>query len=154
MIMPANYSVIAENELSYVDGGAFAFYVDPISDGGKQLANNIVTWIGNAYASDVMDAFIGTWFTPDNKAGDGLKKELPAAIKGLFTTNVSSAESKPGQILHYVTNAIGVASGIWVLGTQKVVSASSITALNITGSSATSGKGTNAAPYVVKVING
>jgi hypothetical protein len=33
--------VIAENELTYVDGGAFKFYVEPITD-GQILVKNVV----------------------------------------------------------------------------------------------------------------
>jgi hypothetical protein len=132
MIMPANYSVIAENELTYVDGGAFAFYVDPIRDGGQQLATSIVKWIGNAYTSDVLDTFIGVWFKEDTSEGYvGLKGNLKNGIKNLFQGQINESESTLGKIQYGVANAIGVASAIWVLGKYDAVKVAEPAALAI-----------------------
>jgi hypothetical protein len=114
MIMPANYSVIAENELTYVEGGAFNFYVAPITDGGKVLAKNIVEWIGNAYTASVMNAFIGTWFNDDGS--QSIVANLADQIGGLFTRNTAAQKTTAGKVLMGLTNAIGVASGLYLLG--------------------------------------
>ena len=54
MMMPANYSVIAENEMTYVNGGAS--FIDAIGavtapiwtlDNVKTFNTNIVTLVGN-----------------------------------------------------------------------------------------------------------
>ena len=56
MMMPANYSVIAENEMTYVNGGAS--FIDAIGavtapiwnlDNVKAFSTNIVTLIGNNF---------------------------------------------------------------------------------------------------------
>jgi hypothetical protein len=148
MIMPANYSVIAENELSYVEGGAFNFYVDPISDGGKTLANNIVTWIGNAYTTSVLNTFIGVWFKKDeSKDYSGLKGGLKSGIKSLFQGQVNESESTLGKVQYGVANTIGVASAIWLLGTQSIVKASTPGSLSLKSGSATLGSEGN--PYYI-----
>jgi hypothetical protein len=152
MIMPANYSVIAENELSYVEGGAFHFYVEPISDGGSILANNIVTWIGNAYTSSVLNTFIGVWFKEDtSKDYVGLKGNLKSGIKKLFQGQVNESESTLGKVQYGVANTIGVASAIWLLGTKSgLVSAAAPGKLSIYGSKDSGGDGTALSPlYVV-----
>lgn len=108
MIMPANYSVIAENELSYVDGG-----VDPITS-LKTLDKNIVEAIGKAYGTKVLQAFIGNWFK-----ADGNQKILSVVgngIKDLFTYNVDAQPTTLGKIFRGITNTIGVLGGIYVLG--------------------------------------
>ena len=60
MMMPANYSVIAENEMTYVNGGANAF-IDAIGavtapiwgiENVKQFSTNIVTLIGSVRRCD------------------------------------------------------------------------------------------------------
>jgi hypothetical protein len=117
MIMPANYSVIAENELTYVEGGAFNFYVDAIDDGGKVMATNIVKWIGNAYSSKVLNTFIGTWFQAEGE--DGIKGALKTGIKGLFQNNVTESGRLLDKVQYGITNTIGVASALWVLGTYS-----------------------------------
>jgi hypothetical protein len=125
MIMPANYSVIAENELTYVDGGAFNFYVDPIDDGGKLMATNLVKYIGVAYLPKVLNAVIDPWFTEDDSPkATGIKGALKDGIKGLFTLNNNSTRTLD-KVQYGISNTIGVASALWVLGTQdNVVSTS------------------------------
>lgn len=54
--MPANYSAIAENEMTYVVGGA------NLLEGLQTLGNNIWTVIGNTYVSKLVGATLGTMF--------------------------------------------------------------------------------------------
>lgn len=109
MIMPANYSVIAENELSYVDGG-----VAPMTS-LKILDKNIVEAVGKLYAPKVLNAFIGNWFITDD--GDqSILKLIGNGIKGLFNAGVSTQGTVWGKALRGVTNTIGVLGGIYVLG--------------------------------------
>lgn len=113
MIMPANYSVIAENELSYVDGG----WVDPMTS-TKILETNIAKAIGNSYAQKVMTAFIGSWFDQ----GDGNKNIFGYVwdnVAGLFTNGASENPTTVGKLLRGAINTVGVLGGIWVLGTQE-----------------------------------
>lgn len=56
MMMPANYSAIAENEMTYVVGGA------SVLEGLQTLGNNIWTVIGNTYVSKLVGATLGTMF--------------------------------------------------------------------------------------------
>jgi hypothetical protein len=116
MIMPANYSVIAENELSYVDGG-FEFLVDQMTD-AKILTKNVVEYIGNSYTSKVLDAFIGTWFAND---ATSIVSLLKTNVGGLFTRNVDVQGSTAGKVLMGLTNTIGVAAGIYMLGMDDTV---------------------------------
>jgi hypothetical protein len=121
MIMPANYSVIAENELTYVEGGAFNFYVDPIDDGGKLMATNLVKYIGVAYLPEVLGAVIDPWFQADDSSdASGIKGALKSNIKGLFQKNVTTKRTAD-KIQYGISNTIGVASALWVLGTQSNV---------------------------------
>ena len=67
MMMPANYSVIAENEMTYVNGGAS--FIDaigavtaPIWDltNVKAFSTNVVTLIGNAFIGDTIHNTLAT----------------------------------------------------------------------------------------------
>ncbi len=62
MMMPANYSVIAENEMTYVNGGAN--FIDAIGavtapiwtlDNVKTFNTNIVTLVGNTFLQSTID---------------------------------------------------------------------------------------------------
>lgn len=112
MIMPANYSAIAENELSYVNGG----WVDPMTS-TKILETNIAKAIGNKYAQNVMSAFIGSWFDQGDGA-DNIFGYVWTNVKGLFTNGTAKNPTAAGKFLRGAINTIGVLGGIWVLGTQ------------------------------------
>ena len=67
MMMPANYSAIAENELTYVNGGAIALG-DILADklevsNWKKFNTNMVTLIGNAFVGNYIDNTLGKLFS-------------------------------------------------------------------------------------------
>ena len=67
MMMPANYSAIAENELTYVNGGAIALG-DILADklevsNWKKFNTNMVTLIGNAFMGGYIDNTLGVLFS-------------------------------------------------------------------------------------------
>ena len=88
MMMPANYSVIAENEMTYVNGGAnfidaIGAVTAPIWDvtNVKTFSTNIVTLIGNKFIGDLVDGTLGVLFS-----GNTTWADVKAAPKKLFST--------------------------------------------------------------------
>ena len=118
MMMPANYSVIAENEMTYVNGGAS--FIDAIGavtapiwtlDNVKTFNTNIVTLVGNTFLSKVVNQTIGVLFS-----GNTTWKAVGAIPKTLFTTNVANGTIETNNIGDYVMNALGVAAAVYNLG--------------------------------------
>ena len=118
MMMPANYSVIAENEMTYVNGGAS--FIDAIGavtapiwtlDNVKTFNTNIVTLVGNTFLSKVVDQTVGVLFS-----GNTTWKAVGAIPKTLFTTNVANGTIEKNNIGDYVMNALGVAAAVYNLG--------------------------------------
>ncbi len=118
MMMPANYSVIAENEMTYVNGGAS--FIDAIGavtapiwtlDNVKTFNTNIVTLVGNTFLSKVVNQTIGVLFS-----GNTTWKAVGAIPKTLFTTNVANGPIEKNNIGDYVMNALGVAAAVYNLG--------------------------------------
>ena len=67
MMMPANFTAIAENELTYVNGGAIALG-DILADklevsNWKKFNTNMVTLIGNAFVGGYIDNTLGVLFS-------------------------------------------------------------------------------------------
>lgn len=56
MMMPANFSVMAENELVYVVGGS------AVTDWAKTFNTNLVTIIGNSYVKKLTQATLNVMF--------------------------------------------------------------------------------------------
>ena len=79
MMMPANFSVVAENEMTYVVGGgvieAIGSVTAPIWTAAnvKTFNTNLITIIGNSYVSKVLGSTLGVMFS-GNWGGDDGKK--------------------------------------------------------------------------------
>ena len=61
MMMPANFSAVSENEMTYVMGGSIADYLAPAM-GAAQWQNfhkNLVTIVGNKYVQGFLDNTVG-----------------------------------------------------------------------------------------------
>ena len=80
MMMPANFSAIAESEMTYVVGGAslveaLGAVTAPIWNAAnvKTFNTNLITIVGNSYVTKVLDATLGTVFggTYLVKSGEG-----------------------------------------------------------------------------------
>ena len=64
--MPANYSAIAENEMTYVVGGDSLF---PVFNPLSTLFTNVVNIIGNSFVTPLVNATIGKAFGGKYKFG-------------------------------------------------------------------------------------
>ena len=114
MMMPANYSVIAENEMTYVVGGgvieAIGAVTAPIWTAAnvKTFSTNVVTLVGNAFIGDTVHNTLGYIF-----GGDATWKGLGDAFKGLFV-------AKNGQFGDSVAQTLGTVAAVYNLGNATV----------------------------------
>ncbi len=115
MMMPANYSVIAENELSYVEGGAS--FIDWIGDrtatvwtaaNVKTFNTNVVTIVGNAFVDDMVHNTLGYVF-----GGNADWKGIGDAFKGFFV-----AENK--NVGDSIAHTLGNVAAVYLLGNTTV----------------------------------
>ena len=93
MMMPANYSAIAENEMTYVVGGGLLEWAgenlaDPIKN-TKMLTTNLINIIANGFVKDLIattmtPVFSGTW-----KPGDGVNAWTAKYITGKDGWNIA-----------------------------------------------------------------
>ena len=114
MMMPANYSVIAENEMTYVVGGgvieAIGSVTAPIwtTANVKMFTTNIVTLVGNKFVDGVVNNTIGYIFH-----GNATWKGLGENLKGLFV-------AKNGQFGDSVAQTLGTVAAVYNLGNATV----------------------------------
>ena len=81
MMMPANFSAVSENEMTYVMGGSVADYLCPVMT-KKEWSNfskNLVTIIGNHYVASFLGNTVGQVFTGTY---------VPGAVLGAFGDNI------------------------------------------------------------------
>lgn len=124
MMMPANYSVIAENEMTYVVGGAgfveaIGAVTAPIWDWGnvKTFNTNIVTIVGNAKIQNVVNKTLGYVFNPG------------ASWKGLGTNLKSLFVAENGHIGESVATTLGTIAAVYNLGNATVKNTADSTVL-------------------------
>ena len=74
MMMPANFSAISENEMTYVNGGAVALEdILPARltvENWQNFNKNMVTIIGNSFLGDYVNNTVGTLFGGAYKPGN------------------------------------------------------------------------------------
>ena len=114
MMMPANYSVIAENEMTYVVGGGVIEAIGAVTapiwtlDNVKTFSTNIVTIVGNAKLQGVVNNTLGYIFS-----GDANWKQLGQNLKGLFV-------AKNGHFGDSFATTLGTVAAVYNLGTATV----------------------------------
>ena len=126
MMMPANYSVIAENEMTYVNGGAnfidaIGAVTAPIWDvtNVKTFSTNIVTLIGNKFIGKLVDGTLGVLFSGNTTWGD-----VKAAPKKLFSTGNGIGDD--------IANFLGLPAAAYNLGRVDVANKASSASIGMT----------------------
>lgn len=126
MMMPANYSVIAENEMTYVNGGAnfidaIGAVTAPIWDvtNVKTFSTNVVTLIGNKFIGKLVDGTLGVLFS-----GNTTWADVKAAPKTLFSTGNGIGDD--------IANFLGLTAAAYNLGRVDVANKASSASIGMT----------------------
>ena len=122
MMMPANYSVIAENEMTYVVGGGVIEAIGAVTapiwtlDNVKTFSTNVVTIVGNAKLQGVVNNTLGYIFS-----GEANWKKLGENLKGLFYSKNGVGDT--------IATTLGTIAAVYNLGTATVANKAGDTVL-------------------------
>ena len=125
MMMPANFSAISENEMTYVNGGAsLAEILAPELkvENWQKFNTNMVTIIGNSFMSNYIKNTVGVLFNGAYKPGN-LGNAWLTGVKGAYGTGVLNAGLR----------MVGSAAAIYNLATGTVKNDASEKAWTIAG---------------------
>ena len=124
MMMPANFSAVSENEMTYVMGGSVADYLCPVMT-NKEWSNfskNLVTIIGNHYVASFLGNTVGQVFTGTYVPGAVLGA-FGDNIKGIWGDNYGTPETTGEKVkggllgvLNVGLNIVGNLAAIYNLG--------------------------------------
>ena len=122
MMMPANYSVIAENEMTYVNGGALIDCFAPIMNEGnwKTFNTNLIKIVGNSTMSKFLSSTVGVLFG-GSFSFDNWGSELQ---KNYWVE---------GDIANTVLSWVGGLAAIYTLGTEAAKTYHNANVVGITG---------------------
>ena len=138
MMMPANYSAIAENEMTYVVGGGLLEAIGSVTAPVWGAANvktfntNLITIIGNSYVSKVLGAtlgvmFSGAWGTKDDDVAEawGYDKDKKITIfgknKALWNALDPNGDAKTSGLNKFM-QGLGALAAVYTLGTSTTKS--------------------------------
>lgn len=112
MMMPANFSVIAENEMTYVYGGAGLADWLPDAMNMKTLTTNIVNIVANSFVGKLVENTLGVMFGGSYAFGGVFN-----ALGNMFTKD---AAGNSLNALNVVMQVLGGAAAVYQLASVSV----------------------------------
>ena len=128
MMMPANFSAISENEMTYVNGGAsLAEILAPELkvENWQKFNTNMVTIIGNSFMSSYIKNTVGILFGGAYKPG-ALGNAWLNGVKGAYSTGSAAGFGKHDGELTAGDKFLNGANGVLNAGLRMVGSAAAI----------------------------
>ena len=128
MMMPANFSAISENEMTYVNGGAsLADILAPSLEvkNWQKFNTNMVTIIGNSFMSSYIKNTVGVLFGGAYKPG-ALGNAWLTGVKGAYGTGSAAGFGKHEGELTAGDKFLNGANGVLNAGLRMVGSAAAI----------------------------
>ena len=126
MMMPANFSAVAENELTYVVGGAdLSAYLAPVmkAENWQKFNKNLIMIVGNGYLNKYLGTALGHVFSGTYRIGDTTTATF-GVLTGDWKTNMETGKTKGWGLLNAVANVglqvAGGLSAIYALGNGDV----------------------------------
>ena len=133
MMMPANYSAIAENEMTYVVGGGLLEAVGSVTAPVWGAANvktfntNLITIIGNSYVNKVLGATLGVMFSGNWGVKENDKKTDKGFIFGknnaLWNALDNNGHDTKMSGLNKFMQGVGALAAVYQLGTSTAKAA-------------------------------
>ena len=124
MMMPANFSAVAENEMTYVVGGSLVDVLAPVmtTENWQNVSANVIKIVGNSFLKTHASTVLTSLF-------DG--SYVPGDVIGYGATTIANAYNKGSQVfdgewgfLFGALNAgmqiLGGLSAIYTLGSSSV----------------------------------
>ena len=129
MMMPANFSAISENEMTYVNGGASLSEIlapELKLENWQKFNQNMVTIIGNSFLGDYVSNTVGTLFGGAYKPGN-LGKAWFSSVSKYYNSGYGAvADNGTDAGMTYGNTALGTLNGALNAGLRIVGSAAAI----------------------------
>ena len=129
MMMPANFSAISENEMTYVNGGASLSEIlapELKLENWQKFNQNMVTIIGNSFLGDYVSNTVGTLFGGAYKPGN-LGKAWFSGVSKYYNSGYDAVVGNGTDAgMTYGNAALGTLNGALNAGLRIVGSAAAI----------------------------
>ena len=129
MMMPANFSAISENEMTYVNGGASLSEIlapELKLENWQKFNQNMVTIIGNSFLGSYVSNTVGTLFDGAYKPGN-LGKAWFSSVSKYYNSGYDAVVGNGTDAgMTYGNTALGTLNGALNAGLRIVGSAAAI----------------------------
>lgn len=125
MMMPANFSAVAENEMTYVVGGSLVDVLAPAmkTENWQNVSANVIKIVGNsfldAYTSSILKELFDGNYVPGDVIGYSIKNLDKAYNKG-YGTFENNAWGLAVGALNAGMQILGGLSAIYTLGSGSI----------------------------------
>ena len=125
MMMPANFSAVAENEMTYVVGGSLVDVLAPAmtTANWQNVSANVIKIVGNAflakYTNDILGQLFDGNYVPGDVIGYSIKNLDKAYNKG-YGTFENNAWGLAVGALNAGMQILGGLSAIYTLGSSSI----------------------------------
>ena len=134
MMMPANYSAIAENEMTYVVGGGLLKAIGSVTAPVWGAANvktfntNLITIIGNSYVTKVVNGTLGTIFggsylVKTGEGDDAKRNTIFGKDKALWNELDPNKDAGTTNGFNKFLQGVGALAAVYQLGTSTAKAA-------------------------------
>jgi len=134
MMMPANYSAIAENEMTYVVGGGLLEAIGSVTApvwgpaNVKTFNTNLITIIGNSYVTKVVNGTLGTIFggsylVKTGEGDDAKRNTIFGKDKALWNELDPNKDAGTTNGFNKFLQGVGALAAVYQLGTSTAKAA-------------------------------
>ena len=125
MMMPANFSAVEENEMTYVVGGSLVDVLAPAmtKDNWQNVSANVIKIVGNAFLAKHTTNLLGELFDGNYVPGDVIGysiKNLDKAYNKGYGTFENNAWGLAVGALNAGMQILGGLSAIYTLGSSSI----------------------------------
>ena len=125
MMMPANFSAVAENEMTYVVGGSLVDVLAPAmtTANWQNVSGNVIKIVGNAFLTKHTTNLLGELFDGNYVPGDVIGysiKNLDKAYNKGYGTFENNAWGLAVGALNAGMQILGGLSAIYTLGSSSI----------------------------------
>ena len=125
MMMPANFSAVAENEMTYVVGGSLVDVLAPAmkTENWQNVSANVIKIVGNSFLDAYTSSILGQLFDGNYVPGDVIGfsvKNLDKAYNKGYGTFENNAWGLAVGALNVGMQILGGLSAIYTLGSGSI----------------------------------
>lgn len=125
MMMPANFSAVAENEMTYVVGGSLVDVLAPVmtTENWQNVSANVIKIVGNSFLDAYTSSILGQLFDGNYVPGDVIGfsvKNLDKAYNKGYGTFENNAWGLAVGALNAGMQILGGLSAIYTLGSGSI----------------------------------